>query len=79
MGDEARGQPDRAPPLVVTIVPERPGDAAAVHALTDAAFGNEDDESALIDRKGNIRAYFVNKRDWETPVAQTCLRAVIDE
>lgn len=36
-------------------------------------------ESALIDRKGNIRAYFVNKRDWETPVAQTCLRSVIDE
>jgi len=36
-------------------------------------------ESALIDRKGNIRAYFVNKRDWEAPVAQTCLRAVIDE
>jgi thiol-disulfide isomerase/thioredoxin len=36
-------------------------------------------ESALIDRKGNIRAYFVNKRDWESPVAQTCLRAVIDE
>lgn len=36
-------------------------------------------ESALIDRKGNIRAYFVNKRDWETPVAQTCLRSIIDE
>ncbi len=36
-------------------------------------------ESALIDRRGNIRAYFVNKRDWESPVAQTCLRAVIDE
>jgi thiol-disulfide isomerase/thioredoxin len=36
-------------------------------------------ESALIDRQGNIRAYFVNKRDWESPVAQTCLRAVIDE
>lgn len=36
-------------------------------------------ESALIDRKGNIRAYFVNKRDWESPVAQTCLRAIIDE
>jgi len=35
-------------------------------------------ESALIDRKGNIRAYFVNKRDWQTPVAQTCLRSVID-
>ncbi len=36
-------------------------------------------ESALIDRDGNIRAYFVNKRDWEAPVARTCLRAVIDE
>jgi thiol-disulfide isomerase/thioredoxin len=36
-------------------------------------------ESALIDRRGVIRAYFVNKRDWESPVAQTCLRSVIDE
>jgi thiol-disulfide isomerase/thioredoxin len=35
-------------------------------------------ESVLIDRDGNIRAYFVNKRDWEAPVAQTCLRSVID-
>jgi thiol-disulfide isomerase/thioredoxin len=35
-------------------------------------------ESALIDRQGNIRAYFVNKRDWQSPVAETCLRAVID-
>ncbi len=36
-------------------------------------------ESALIDRNGMIRAYFVNKRDWESPVAETCLRSVIDE
>jgi thiol-disulfide isomerase/thioredoxin len=35
-------------------------------------------ESALIDRQGNIRAYFVNKRDWTMPVAETCLRSVID-
>jgi len=35
-------------------------------------------ESALIDRQGNIRAYFVNKRDWQSPVAKTCLRSVID-
>jgi thiol-disulfide isomerase/thioredoxin len=35
-------------------------------------------ESALIDRQGNIRAYFGNKRDWQSPVAQTCLRSVID-
>ena len=36
-------------------------------------------ESALIDRQGSIRDYFVNKRDWEMPVAETCLRSVIDE
>lgn len=35
-------------------------------------------ESALIDRQGNIRAYFVNKRDWQSSVSQTCLRSVID-
>jgi thiol-disulfide isomerase/thioredoxin len=35
-------------------------------------------DSALIDRRGNIRAYFVNKREWHSPVAQTCLRSVID-
>jgi hypothetical protein len=36
-------------------------------------------ETALIDRKGNPRAYFVNKRDWQAPVAETCLRSLIDE
>ena len=36
-------------------------------------------ESALIDKQGNIRHYFINKRDWQTPVAETCLRSVIDE
>lgn len=36
-------------------------------------------ESALIDREGNLRAYFVNKRDWSTQVAQTCLRSVLDD
>jgi thiol-disulfide isomerase/thioredoxin len=35
-------------------------------------------ESALIDRNGNIVAYFVNKRDWQSPVAETCLRSIID-
>jgi thiol-disulfide isomerase/thioredoxin len=35
-------------------------------------------ETALIDRQGNIRAYFINKRDWTSPVMETCLRSVID-
>ena len=36
-------------------------------------------DSVLIDKKGMIQAYFVNKRDWESSVAQTCLRSVIDK
>lgn len=36
--------------MPVTIRQERPGDEAAIHAVTDAAFGNVDDESAVIDR-----------------------------
>jgi thiol-disulfide isomerase/thioredoxin len=36
-------------------------------------------ETVLIDREGNIRAYFVNKRDWSSSVAQTCIRSVLDE
>ncbi len=36
-------------------------------------------ESFLIDRTGQVRYYFVNKRDWRSAVAQTCLKSVIDE
>jgi thiol-disulfide isomerase/thioredoxin len=35
-------------------------------------------ESALIDRQGRIIKYFANKRDWQSPVAQDCLRSLID-
>ena len=36
--------------MTVTIRPERRGEEAAIHALNDAAFGNVDDESAIVDR-----------------------------
>ena len=35
-------------------------------------------ESAIVDRAGNIRYYFVGKRDWSSEVAKTCIRSVID-
>jgi len=41
---------DRVAEPAVTIRPERPGDVASIHALTDAAFRNTDDESAIVDR-----------------------------
>ena len=36
-------------------------------------------ESFVIDRSGRVRHYFVNKRDWDSGVAETCLQSIIDE
>lgn len=36
-------------------------------------------ESFVIDRQGRVRYYLVNKRDWKSSVAKTCLRAVLAE
>ena len=65
------------PPFNVLLDP--PSGDDTIGPITQAWGIHAVPESALIDRKGNIRAYFVNKRDWETPVARTCLRSVIDE
>jgi thiol-disulfide isomerase/thioredoxin len=70
-----RGMPDGLPFQVLLDPPagdDNIGKIAAswgIHAVP---------ESALIDREGNIVAYFINKRDWQSPVAETCLRSVID-
>jgi peroxiredoxin len=36
-------------------------------------------ESFLVDRNGIIRHYFINRRDWNSDVAHTCIRALLDE
>jgi hypothetical protein len=36
-------------------------------------------ESFLVDRDGIIRYYFINKRDWSSGVAQTCIRSVLED
>jgi thiol-disulfide isomerase/thioredoxin len=36
-------------------------------------------DSFLVDRNGRIRYYFMNKRDWSSSLAETCLQSVIDE
>jgi peroxiredoxin len=36
-------------------------------------------ESFVIDRDGRVRHYFINKRDWKTDVAETCLSSLLDE
>ena len=64
-------------PFKVFIDP--PGDDGNIGAITRSWGIRAVPESALIDRQGNLRAYFVNKRDWTTNVAETCIRSVIDE
>jgi peroxiredoxin len=36
-------------------------------------------ESFVVDRRGTLRQYFINKRDWDSDVAVTCLRGMVDE
>ncbi|RMH43229.1 MAG: TlpA family protein disulfide reductase [Deltaproteobacteria bacterium] len=36
-------------------------------------------ETFVIDKQGYIRHYFVNKRDWKSDIAVTCLRSLIEE
>jgi len=67
----------RGIPFKVLLDP--PSGDGTIGAITAAWGIKAVPESALIDRDGTIRAYFVNKRDWESPVAKTCLRSVIDE
>ena len=68
--------PDGLPFTVLLDKPDEPGGAGPItHGWGITQFP----ESALIDRNGMIRAYYDNKRDWESSVAQTCIRSLIDE
>lgn len=35
-------------------------------------------ESFVVDRDGRVRYYFINKRDWDSDVAETCIRSVLE-
>ena len=36
-------------------------------------------ETFVIDKMGRIRHYFINRRDWNSSIANTCIQALIDE
>jgi len=36
-------------------------------------------ESFVVDKTGQVQFYFVNRRDWDSGIAKTCLRALIDQ
>ena len=70
-----KGLPHGTPFKVLLDPPEGDGNIGAIAA----SWGIKAvPESALIDRQGNIRAYFANKREWKSNVAQTCLRSMIE-
>ena len=76
--------PDGAPFQVLLDPPAdigRPGpdDDDNLGAIAQAWGISAVPESFLIDKQGNVRMYMINKRDWDSDVAETCLQALIDE
>jgi thiol-disulfide isomerase/thioredoxin len=64
-------------PLEVVLDPPEPGDNLGRIAR---AYGvGAVPETFLIDRQGNVRQYFINKRTWNSSVAKTCIRAFLNE
>jgi thiol-disulfide isomerase/thioredoxin len=35
-------------------------------------------ETYLIDKQGNVRQYVINKREWASPLAQTCVESLME-
>lgn len=36
-------------------------------------------ESFIVDKNGIVRHYLINKRDWDSDIAKTCVRSILDE
>lgn len=72
-----RAMPAGTPYQVVLDPPK--GEETNIGAIASAWGIKAVPESFLIDRMGRVRYYFVNKRDWSSSVAETCLQSVIDE
>jgi peroxiredoxin len=63
--------------LTVLLDPPRQGQQVGPLAVR---MGSEKlPETYLIDKQGNIRYYFVNKREWASPKAIRCIRSLLDE
>ena len=64
-------------PLQVLLDRRAPGQGAGEIAHR---FGTEKyPESYLIDRRGVVRYYFVNQRDWASAQALACVRSILEE
>jgi len=58
---------------------DKPDDEGTIGPISTSWGTHAVPESFLIDRKGRIRYYFDNRRDWDSPVTETCIQSLIDE
>ena len=68
--------PDGAPYQVFL---DPPAEEGRIGPLTGTWGTKAVPESFLIDRKGRLRYWFDNRRDWDSAVVETCLQSIIDE
>ena len=58
---------------------DKPDEEGSIGPITQTWGTHAVPESFLIDRKGFIRMYFDNRRDWDSPVTETCIQSFLDE
>lgn len=63
----------------LTILLDRTGDEGNIGPIARAYGVKAVPESFVVDKNGVLRHYFVNKRNWSSDIAKTCLRALTDE
>lgn len=63
----------------MTLLLDPPNEAGSVAGIAQSWGTTKLPETYLIDKDGNIRYYFVSVRDWTSPKAVECMRALIAE
>jgi peroxiredoxin len=63
----------------LTVLLDPPDDDGTIGAVAKSYGIKAVPETFVIDRKGHVRHYFINKRDWDSKVAETCVRSLIHE
>jgi hypothetical protein len=68
--------PDGTP---LKVLLDRPKEEGSIGPVATAYGIKAVPESFIVDKRGMLRHYFVNKRDWSSGIATTCLRALTNE
>jgi thiol-disulfide isomerase/thioredoxin len=66
-------------PFQVYLDSPGPNEEGSIGPVTQTWGTHAVPESFLIDRRGFIRMYFDNRRQWDSPVTETCIQSFIDE